>query len=1155
MQLNGTEIVFSPSDFTQFLDSPFASWMDRFCLHKPEVKKLKDPRSDLFETLSKNGIQHEIKIKDLLISEGFEVKIIEGDSFEDKYQNTILALKKGYDVIYQAHLNKDNLIGASDFLIKKKGKSNLGDYYYEIWDSKLSNTVKPSFIIQLCAYAEMLQVQQGTLSPQIGIYLGNFEKKQFNIQNFYFYYLSIKDDFIKYHDEFDMNQMPNLEDSKAYGEWNNYVSTLLLEKDDLLQIAGITKGQVKKLKKHNIVTFTQLLESNEIKIPGIQQDIFAKLKAQADIQNQTKKIKQLDPNCSPAFKVIPPNLGEKKGLALLPPPSKKDVFFDIEGFPLTEGGLEYLWGATYFDQEGQRQFIDFWAHNQEEEKIAFQQFIVWVYERWVNDPNMHIYHYANYEIAACRKLMGRYNVCEKEVDNLLRHNVFVDLYKVVKTGLLIGEPKYSIKNVEHLYRGKRETEVENGGDSVVVYENWRSLFDNGLESKDWRESEILADIRNYNIDDCNSTQELYQWLFEQQKLNKISFVNIPSANESLEGMDEELDTLKAHLLKLSKDDSINKDKQNLSENLSGLLTFHKRENKPVWWKFFDRLSMSHYELYEDFECLANCNQTDVEPYKPSKRGNPVYEYHFDTSQDFKGIKSERFFLHSEFKEDGKNISVSFKKDLSDLNKGIIAISCGTDLPKTISLIPDEIIGARVIEDAISRFCTNFSEHYDNEYRTAVLDFFLRRSPNFKHEKHKNVQSFFNNQLNKNHNYLDCIIESVKHLDNSYLVIQGPPGAGKTYTGKHIIGELLRDGQTIAISSNSHKAINHLLVSTKKYCDEHKILGNFYCTKDTGPEILENNIEVLKSTAKIDSKIEEGVVIGSTAWGFSRAELDQKFDYLFIDEAGQVSIANLIGMGQAARNIILMGDQMQLGQPIQGSHPFDNGKSTLDYLLECQSTISPDMGIFLDTTYRMHSAINQFISKFIYDSKLLSHPDNDLRLIKDELNNSQNTIINKVSGICYVPVKHEGNSQASLEEAKMIEAIVQELLKKELILDKKKKLSRKISIDDFLFISPYNHQVNILKNVLGEGAKIGSVDKFQGQEAPIVILSMCASNAEDSPRGVDFLFDKNRLNVAISRAKCLAIIVANPKLQYTKATQLRQLELINTYNALIDYAKN
>ena len=214
-----------------------------------------------------------------------------------------------------------------------------------------------------------------------------------------------------------------------------------------------------------------------------------------------------------------------------------------------------------------------------------------------------------------------------------------------------------------------------------------------------------------------------------------------------------------------------------------------------------------------------------------------------------------------------------------------------------------------------------------------------------------------------------------------------------------------------------------------------------------------------------------------------------------------------------------------------------------------------MGIFLDTTYRMHSAINQFISKFIYDSKLLSHPDNDLRLIKDELNNSQNTIINKVSGICYVPVKHEGNSQASIEEAKMIEAIVQELLKKELILDKEKKLSRKISIDDFLFISPYNHQVNILKNVLGEGAKIGSVDKFQGQEAPIVILSMCASNAEDSPRGVDFLFDKNRLNVAISRAKCLAIIVANPKLQYTKATQLRQLELINTYNALIDYAKN
>ncbi|SPX60695.1 DEAD/DEAH box helicase [Legionella feeleii] len=336
-----------------------------------------------------------------------------------------------------------------------------------------------------------------------------------------------------------------------------------------------------------------------------------------------------------------------------------------------------------------------------------------------------------------------------------------------------------------------------------------------------------------------------------------------------------------------------------------------------------------------------------------------------------------------------------------------------------------------------------------------------------------------------------------------------------------------------------------MVSTAKYCKDENIQASFACTKNTDNELSELGITIFENKA-IASSLQAACVVGTTAWGFARAELEQAFDYLFIDEAGQVSVANLIGMSRAARNIILMGDQMQLGQPSQGSHPEESGLSILDYLLHSTPTIPENMGVFLGTTYRMHSAVNQFISEAIYEGKLESDPENDRRHIV--VPEDYQGILNQETGIIPVPVIHEGNTQSSDEEVERIVELANELLGRQFIA--KDGTEQLIDWDDMLFVAPYNHQVNKLRQTLGKQAKVGSVDKFQGQEAPIVFLSMCASNANESPRGIDFLFNKNRLNVAISRAQCLVVVTYSPMLLDTIANSVGQMGAVNLFCKLV-----
>ena len=289
-------------------------------------------------------------------------------------------------------------------------------------------------------------------------------------------------------------------------------------------------------------------------------------------------------------------------------------------------------------------------------------------------------------------------------------------------------------------------------------------------------------------------------------------------------------------------------------------------------------------------------------------------------------------------------------------------------------------------------------------------------------------------------------------------------------------------------------------------------------------------------------LERHRLVGGTAWLFCREELTERFDYLFVDEAGQVPLANLVGMARSAKNLVLVGDPVQLPQPTQGAHPGDSGRSTLEYALDGAATIHPELGVFLDRSFRLHPILCRTISDAFYDGRLRSAPGCENRIVRIDAALESEV---RSAGLAFVPVVHDGNTQSSSEEVEKIATLVEHLAGCEVTgLDGE--VTGPLGLEGILVVAPYNLQVRALRRALPRAVRVGTVDRFQGQEAPVVLISMCASDASQSPRGLNFLLDPNRLNVALSRARCLAVVVGNPGLVRARARSIEQMERINLF---------
>jgi uncharacterized protein len=386
------------------------------------------------------------------------------------------------------------------------------------------------------------------------------------------------------------------------------------------------------------------------------------------------------------------------------------------------------------------------------------------------------------------------------------------------------------------------------------------------------------------------------------------------------------------------------------------------------------------------------------------------------------------------------------------------------------------------------------------------------------------------------------------LEASVLPIQGPPGSGKTFTGGRMIVDLVRQGRRVGITAASHKVISTLL---REVCSAAKQSGvrmpviqkareGDEC-EDVSVIKAESNEEVLDAVTKGSAKIAAG-----SAWLWAREEMANSVDVLFVDEAGQMSLANVLAVSPAATSIVLLGDPQQLDQPQRGIQPPGAEVSALAHLLNGRATIAADKGIFLTETRRLHPDVCTFTSELFYEGRLVSRPEN----AKQRLN-AGNPLGG--TGLRFAPVEHTGNQNESPEEVERVAASVDDLLRSGATWTDKNGETHALTLKDILIVAPYNAQVAALIERLPAGSRVGTVDKFQGQEAPVVFYSMATSAPEDAPRGMEFLYSLNRLNVAVSRAQCAAVVVASPALFQVRCKTPRQIGLANAFCRYLEMA--
>jgi uncharacterized protein len=487
-------------------------------------------------------------------------------------------------------------------------------------------------------------------------------------------------------------------------------------------------------------------------------------------------------------------------------------------------------------------------------------------------------------------------------------------------------------------------------------------------------------------------------------------------------------------------------------------------------------------------------------------------------------------------------------DIVNIDAGALTIdikrSVSSNIPHPTALIPDEILNTKVLRESLLQLGAWVADNgidVPGSFK-AARDLLLRKSPLLR-------ESTLHEVSTANLDVVDVAKAIVVALDETALPIQGPPGAGKTYTGARMIVELVRSGLRVGITGVSHKVISKLLEDTCKAAREAGVNFDAIQRVDTDDGCKDNLVTPAKNNDAVVKALDENKakVIAGTVWLWARPELKDTVDVLFVDEAGQMSLANVLAASPAAKSIVLLGDPQQLDQPQRGVHPPGADASALSHLLNGRSTIGEEQGLFLSESWRLHPDVCAFTSELFYDNRLMPRPENSTQRINTEepFNGT---------GLRFVSVAHNGNQSESPEEAETVGNIVEGLLRNGTTWTNKRGETVPLTLNDILVVAPYNAQVSALAQRLPAGARIGTVDKFQGQEAPVVIYSMATSTPEDAPRGMEFLYSSNRLNVATSRAQCLTVVIASPALFEVQCKTPRQIELANAFCRYLEMAR-
>ncbi len=1089
----------------------------------------------LLEILRERGHRHEQAYFEHLKSSGCDIVVIEGvDIDAASLEATIEAMQEGREIIAQAALLNDRWRGRADFLRRIQVPSILGSYSYEIIDTKLARETKGGTVLQLCLYAEMLGSIQGIVPEYVYVIApwSDFADQKYRVDDYYAYYRTVKlaaeNNAIA---DIEVSTYPDPKPHCDICSWQSHCEARRRDDDHLCLVANISKNQISELQNNGYDTLQKLGE--------IDGDVpFVPLKGSIQALERTKgqaKIQLLGRTTGTAqFELL--DIIPEFGLAALPEPSLGDIFFDIESDQFVgENGLEYLFGYCFHDEDGGLQYVADWAFDMAKEKAMFERFIAFVSQRRSEFPDMHIYHFGAYEQSALKRLMGRYASCENEVDNLLRGRVMIDLLSVVRNGIRASVESYSLKKLEPFYEFEREVKLRDANIALTKLSSGLELDD--VQSID--EPTKLV-VQGYNSDDCVSTLELRDWLEAVREEQVTTGEDIPRPAPGQDGPSEEISEQQARvqaliaqlILNLPIDPSERTAEQQAIWILAHIIDWHRRELKAVYWEGFRLQDLSAVEMANEKTAISGLTHMEVVGQTPT--GIPVDRYLFEPQDsDIRG--GERVFATGG-EALGSIVNISFEENTVDIKK----------TKKTALLHPDAFYAHTVIKPkdqaaALFRLGQYVAENGilgDGEYR-AARDLLLKIPLNTGDEAFQNSDE----------NTLEAGLRLTHLMNGGILPIQGPPGTGKSYTGARMICELVKAGKSVGITANSHKVIRNLL---DEVIDAAPTMGvDINCAQkpETGNKEEDGtSLQFIRDNEKLIASVNNGdaQVAAATPFFWARKDVEALVDVLFVDEAGQMSLANALAISGSAETIVLLGDPQQLEQPIKGSHPDGTEVSALDHLIGTEQTISVSQGLFLETSYRMAPEIRALDSELFYNGKLESVAGCELHEIRAD------GIITG-SGLRYLPVPHIGNTSSSVEEAETVAHLVAKILGSNPGWVDRKGVERIIELKDILIIAPYNAQVFEIKKLIPD-AKVGTVDKFQGQEAPIAIYSMATSSHSDAPRGMEFLYSANRFNVAISRAKCVSVLVASPNVFEAECRTPRQMQLANAFCRFLEVSE-
>jgi predicted RecB family nuclease len=1032
---------------------------------------------------------------------------------------TMRAVERRAPIIYQAAMFDGRFVGFADFLILEDGQR------YRLRDTKLARSVKVEALLQLAAYADTLATAGVPVAPEVELVLGDGAMARYRVDELLPVYGPRRAALQRLLDDHLAGGRPvSWEDENIRACFRCPECALQVRaNDDLLLVAGMRTSQRARMIDAGITTISGLAQ-HDGPVPELSERTVTALTRQARLQ------------LAPRVGGKPPyEIADAQPLMVLPEPDKGDLFFDFEGDPLwtadgREWGLEYLFGVLDTADD----FQPLWAHDRADERHALRDFLKMVRKRRKRYPHMHIYHYAAYEKTALLRLAGRYGVGEDEVDDLLRNGVLVDLYPLVRKSIRVGTENYSLKSLEPLYMGGqlRTGDVTTATDSITQYAKYCDLRAAG---RDDDAAVVLKEIEEYNRYDCTSTRKLRDWLICRAIDCAVPPVGAQPVKDGATITDD--DGLARTFAKFVGDDLTNRTpEQTAVAMISAARGYHRREDKPFWWGHFDRLNNPVDEWSDNTDVfIAQQAVVDTDWHTPPKARKPQRRVRLRGAIAAGELSKSMYALYEPPSPAG------LTDDTERRAFGAVSVvecddpAAPTDVtvierePKEggpfaqlpFALTPGPPISTGPLRDSIEATAVDIGAGLPNVPPTAVIDILMRQPPRTRSGA----------PLPKDSPVAGSITTALLDLDSSYLAVHGPPGTGKTFTAAAVIARLVIENHwRIGVVAQSHAVVENLFRDVVAA----GVSADLVAKKKHGDAPCWQEIDEKEYPAFIADH--DGCVVGGTAWDFANAGRVPRgsLDLLVIEEAGQYSIANTIAVASAAKSLLLLGDPQQLPQVSQGTHPEPVDRSALGWLIDGRHTLPAEFGYFLDLSYRMHPDVCAAVSRLSYDDRLRS---------VDTLTAAR-TLDGHAPGVRELIVEHDGNSTDSPEEADVIVAEINRLIG---ALWTDEHGARPLAADDVLVVTPYNAQVVLLRERLdaaGLGSvRAGTVDKFQGQQAPVVFVSMTASSIDDVPRGIAFLLNRNRLNVAVSRAKYLSVIVRSPLLtEYLPSTPDRLIEL-------------